>query len=114
MAHNDIPHFDFPFRFETHQGGLTASEVEQDSIEDISNCINVICLTPLGWFAESPNFGLPDLTFNQQPLNVSELSGVIVEQEPRAVLIIEEAPDRYDELVARIKVQVARRGGTVV
>ena len=114
MSHIDAPHFDFPFHFHSHQGILTTAEVEQDSIDDISNCINVICLTPLGWFAEAPNFGLPDLTFNQQPLDANELSGVIVEQEPRSILVIEEAPDRYDELIARVKIQVARRGGTVV
>jgi hypothetical protein len=102
----DVPHFDFPLRL----FGSNMATTEQDSIDDIANCVEVICLTPHGWFPELPDFGLTDPTFNLQPLDPHDIVEEISEQEPRAEVLVETAPDKLDNLIARVQVEVQRRG----
>jgi hypothetical protein len=105
-----VPHFDLPFRL----GSVGAICVEQDTIDDIANCVTAIVSTHLGWRAEVPTFGIPDVTMRRQPLGSEDISNWIANQEPRALLVVEENPDKVDQLVDHINigVSIVQKGGS--
>lgn len=98
------PHFDLPFRF-MHRGG--AASVEQDSFEDITNCVECIVRTPYGFRVDAPEFGFPNLELFEQPVLSSDVIDLVDSQEPRASLILSENPDKLDSLIDRITVEVS-------
>lgn len=102
----DTPHFDLPFRF--HPNVIC---VEQDTIEDVTNCVEILLRTDYGSRPEAPDIGVSDLTFNNQPINEDRLHDEIVASEPRAILLISERPDVFDEMIDRITIQVRTGGG---
>jgi phage baseplate assembly protein W len=99
----DTPHFDLPFKL-THTG---ANSVEQDSIDDVANCVEAIVSCPIGWRDEVPTFGVEDPVMMKQPIGANELANEIASQEPRALVIVEENPDLLDELLDRINIGVS-------
>jgi phage baseplate assembly protein W len=102
MPQADTPHFDIPFRFE----GAAAPTVEQDSYEDVANCVETIIRTPLGFRANTPNFGLPNVLFDVQPIVTDDVTAMIAAQEPRSVLLFTETRDLVDALMDTIMVEV--------
>lgn len=96
------PHFDIPFRF----GAKGAVTVEQDSFEDIANCVEVIVRTPVGFRDDNPSFGFPQTEFSQQPIITSDVVEIVASQEPRAVVVMSDKPDALDELIDRILIDV--------
>jgi|SRR5215831_12967757 len=100
----DIPHFDMPFRFM----GLHPAVVAQDDVEDVMNCVEAIFRTQPGERVELPDFGIEDMTFEVQPLDLSLAAAVIFEQEPRAIMAFEQEPDRLDSMVAKVTVNIAQ------
>jgi hypothetical protein len=78
----DVPHFDLPFRFE----GTQSAVVEQDSDADILNCVNAAVRTTRGTRFYAANFGIDDPTFENQPINMTEILTQVRESEPRAQL----------------------------
>jgi phage baseplate assembly protein W len=55
------PHFAVPF---TVSGGAPL-EVEQDTAQEISQCVEVVLQTIEGTWIDEPEFGIPDETFTQ-------------------------------------------------
>jgi len=101
----DAPHFSLPFRFT----GPPAAVTEQDSIDEITDCTLCVLLYPMGYRVELPSFGIPDPTFQTQPIDTDELRTVIEEWEPRAALVFAQAPDALDELINRVQLTVSVR-----
>lgn len=101
----DVPHFAFPFQFATPQ----AAVVEQDTIEDVVACATVILSCPKGYRVELPEFGLPDPTFSVAPLDVDVIAETLDTWEPRASNLINDQPDKFDELVRHVQVTVRVR-----
>jgi len=99
----DCPHFDLPFRL----GKAGANVVEQDSIEDVANCVVAILATHPGWRDEVPTFGTMDFAMRRMPLGAEDIASYIGAQEPRAVLIVEERPDQVDSLVDHVNIGVS-------
>lgn len=99
----DTPHFNLPFRL----GAQGADVVEQDTLEDVANCVTAIVSTHIGWRDEVPDFGIPDLSMRKQPIGTSEINSMIASQEPRAVLIINERPGQSDDLIDLINIGVS-------
>jgi hypothetical protein len=99
-----VPHFDLPFRFTT-QGHPVV--VEQDSVDDVSNCVQAIMLTVRGTRTESPDFGISDLTFEKQPISLDDVSGAIDDQEPRARYALSQKPDLVEQLAAILNIDVS-------
>src|SRR5215510_10732701 len=97
------PHFDLPFRLGAER---TLVMVEQDTYEDVANCVETIVRTPLGYRSEVPEFGFPAVEFELQPILTESVLELVISQEPRAVLMIEENPDVLDELIDHITVNV--------
>jgi len=101
----DVPHFALPFRFATPQVGVS----EQDSIDEIADCVLATLLCPFGYRVELPEFGLPDPTFSTPHVDVSQIQQVIEVWEPRAAVVLDERPDLIDELIAHVETLVRVR-----
>lgn len=95
-----IPHFRYPFRV-TLQGAAT---VDQDSIDDVTQCVYAVLATEIGSRQEEPEFGVIDQTFLQNGADTDELEEVVSEWEPRASLLSEEA---WEGLVERVSTEVS-------
>jgi phage baseplate assembly protein W len=96
------PHFDLPFRF----SGKSVAVVEQDSYEDIANCVESILRTPQGYRDDEPDFGNPLDAFETIPVNTDIIADAIAVQEPRATVLLNEYPDALDSLVDNIRVEI--------
>lgn len=101
---SDVPHFDLPFRF-----GPQAAVVEQDSLEEIANCVYAVLVCPLGFRVELPTFGLADPTFSMPAPDLDEIRDVVETWEERAGLLLDQHPDQFDALIARVGVAVQAR-----
>lgn len=108
MSRVVTPHFNFPFAF----AGSSVSVVEQDTLDDIVNCVTVALLTHVGYRPEAPLFGTPDFTFLKQPIGRDYILQILQAQEPRAALAIQESPDIFDELIDRILVEIGSKEGS--
>lgn len=97
-----VPHFDLPFRFVSDAGVQRAATVDQDSDLDVRNCIVAALRTHIGWRPEQPDFGIRDLAFNNQPLDVNSIATQIFMHEPRAMLLFDQHPDVFDALLAHL------------
>ena len=100
------PHFNLPFKLRQ-----TADYVEQDTVDDIANCVMTLLRTHIGLRAEAPTFGVSDYTFQVEPLDKDAIRDEITAAEPRAVVFINENPDRFDNMIDRIKVEITTGGG---
>jgi hypothetical protein len=101
------PHFDLPFRI-----GTKTAEVQQDTIDDVTNCVEVCVRTHIGRRKELPQFGIEDLTLRDQPVRMADVLRRIAENEPRAIVLIDQHPDLLDELIARVRMGVQLREET--
>lgn len=99
-----IPHFDYPFHFSSGHVAV----VDQDTIDDITNCVAAILSTRQGNRLEAPDFGIEDLTFELQPLSLSGIIQSVLTDEPRAALLLDQHPDLVDQLIARITASVTQ------
>ena len=102
---SDVPHFSLPFRFATPY----AATNEQDSLDEIADCCYAILVCPQSFRVELPAFGLPDPTFSMPGPDLDEIREVIETWEERAGLLLDEQHDRFDELLARVRVDVQVR-----
>lgn len=99
-----LPHFGHPFRFENGR----AVVVEQNSLDDVATCVETIVRYRQGDRIAVPNFGIDDLTFTEGDLDLDAMVQAIERWEERVDVLISEAPDRFDELVRFVRVQVTR------
>jgi phage baseplate assembly protein W len=79
------PHFVFPFR--VLNGSVVV--VEQDSEEDIRQCIYVSLATREGSRMEDPDYGVPDQLFKKLAIdpNADAVLAAVEDDEPRAALV---------------------------
>jgi hypothetical protein len=75
-----VPHFAWPFTLDRNSHGAV---LEQDTDEEIVNCVELICSVPIGELADEPTFGITDPTFELQP-DVNLIAAQVLEWEPRA------------------------------
>jgi len=78
------PHFSYPFRFASP--GVAVNE--QDSADEIADCVLAILLCPLGYRVELPTFGIPDPTFSTPEVDVDSLQAAVDVWEPRATTTV--------------------------
>lgn len=91
------PHLRVPFAIT----GSSAAVVEQDSAEEIEQCVEACLRTTLGSRIEAPEYGIPDETFTQlSPNPTADVYLTDVEKaEPRAHLLGEA---RIEAMIERI------------
>lgn len=83
MAQPQVPVMQWPFRM----GGFNSSEiayVEQDTPEEIEQCVALLLTTSPGGFPDEPTLGLPDPAFRQGGVSESDIDSVVHRWEPRA------------------------------
>lgn len=97
-----VPHFAFPFHLEDGR----AAVVEQDSVDDVATCVEVLLRTNEGERLEVPEYGLRDLVF-QVGFDHPAIRAEIERWEPRASVVIDSAPDVADDLIRRIGVRLS-------
>lgn len=103
----DNPHFAIPFKIGTiGHGDPTALVTEQDSEEEIFDCVEVILRYETGYRIEKPEFGTPDQTFAEPTPDTTRVFEAIDRWEPRAEPIIEVNLDEFDALISRVKVAI--------
>lgn len=98
------PHFDLPFRLE---GGKVAV-VEQDSVDDVTNCVEVIVRFKKQdrLYDDRGEFGIDDPEFDLAPLDSEIIRENVVAQEPRASIFVSEEVDKWDSLISRVRIEV--------
>jgi phage baseplate assembly protein W len=101
----DVPHFSLPFRFATPFAATT----EQDSLDEIADCVYAILVCPRGFRVEVPEFGLPEQTFSMPAPDLDEIRDAIATWEDRAGVLLAQRPDALDELIARVEADVQVR-----
>lgn len=75
-----IPHFGIPFFIDPDRG---AHVEEQDSEEEILDCVETILRYQKNQRPESPDFGIPDVTFSEPLVNVGPIQSALIHWEPR-------------------------------
>lgn len=102
------PHFSLPFRF----GGLNGAAFvnEQDSEDDLLDCVKCIIAYPQGSRVDSPDFGTPELAFRQTPgETMTLLHEALAQWEPRVDAVIEQDTD-WNEFLYNLYVSVTGSG----
>jgi phage baseplate assembly protein W len=100
------PHFALPFRINGEKGSVNC---EQDSEEEILNCVETILRFPVGHRPERLEFGIPDLTFSENVADKRRIQSALNRWEPRLEMFVSEAEiDKIDELIQRIYVEEAK------
>lgn len=97
-----LPHLSVPIRFT----GKTFATVEQDSPEEIEQCVLACVSTVVGTRIDAPGYGVPDETFQQlSPTpSVEPYLAAVQEAEPRAHLLGEAT---VEEMIKRVVLQMA-------
>ena len=101
-----IPHLKLPLALV----GSKLSQVEQDSVDDIAQCIATIVSTPLGFSDEIPQMGLTMQEFYEGGADVQEIQQQLDTHEPRWSDLVTEAPDRLDVSLSIVGIRVTRGG----
>ncbi len=99
-----VPHFAQPFEF--NNKGVVKT-VEQDSEQDILDCVLRICLCPEGFREDQPEFGLPELAFQTIPLDLKAVEEAIERFEPRCTTqIVERAMSEIEQGSREVQIEV--------
>ena len=97
-------HFSLPFKYNKviieSKSTMIPSECPQHSEEDIANCVFAICASELEQYLYEPEFGIPDLTFEQEPINLKPIENAILRWEPRAKVLAEVNNERLQEAIS--------------
>jgi phage baseplate assembly protein W len=99
-----IPHLQIPLRLLGNHLG----QVEQDTVDDVAQCVQVIVSTPLGFSDELPDMGLTMQEFYVGGADVEEIQAQLDEHEPRWAGLVEEAPDKLDVALSVVSVRVSQ------
>ena len=101
------PHFSLPLRFGGVNGGAMVNE--QDTADDILDCVRAILYWPVGQRDDMPDFGLQDLAFKQvsdESLS-AQIKAALQTWEPRIQHNVDERTNfEVDELVRNFIVTV--------
>lgn len=86
-----VPHLAIPFGLDTAGAALV---VEQDTVDEVAQCVRVLLGTTQGTRQVVPDYGIPDPTFTGIQTDVVEQA--VADWEPRAVVsvVIADPPDR--------------------
>lgn len=81
--------------------------VEQDTWEEVAQCVQTLLTTTEGDRIELPTYGIPSPVFSTiSSTDASELQARIAQWEPRAQAFVDISIDALDELVEHIRVRL--------
>lgn len=96
----ETPHFKFPFQFTAD--GSRLQVVEQDSDDEIVDCVEVLISTLQGERIELPDYGIQDQAFRQGGVDTGHILAQIRKFEERASIQLE--PHQIQDLIQRVSV----------
>lgn len=100
----ETPQFASPLRFRDGRPVV----VEQDSPEEVRQCVAILARTRIGQRAEHPDYGITDPTFRREA-DLDELREQIQTWEPRAAIVLGQDLDLAD-LINQIDIGVSIDG----
>jgi phage baseplate assembly protein W len=101
---DDVPHLGLPLRVI----GPSFATVQQDTLDELTATVAVICAFPLGSRVERPEFGITEPALADTPLDVLDIEQTVTAFEPRAEVVITERPYlAADPLAGRLRIEVA-------
>lgn len=98
-----VPHFSLPFRIVAGTPAVT----EQDTLEEIADCVEAIIRTPSGTRLELPDFGIPEQSFSLNGADPAPIAAAVQEWEPRATTAAEADNESLLEFITQITLNVA-------
>lgn len=102
-----IPHIAIPFDFiQQGVGGVNVNE--QDSLDDVYDCVQAIMRTETGFRPELPAFGIADQTFTQGEIDLPQIKDDVSTWEPRSDVLYEQSLEGFDLMEDLVRARVAR------
>lgn len=80
--------------------------VEQDSVDEVVQCVFAVLATEIDQRQEEPEFGIEDQTFLQGGADLPALQAAVARWEPRAEMLLDED---WDDLLEKVRAQVGVR-----
>lgn len=102
----DYPHISLPFRYIWQAGGQRLAVTDEDSTDEVADCVELILRTEQGQRRPDPGFGRPaGLLFTTDPdLSASMVNEAVDEYEPRVQALVEAGDiDPEDEGLLRLR-----------
>jgi phage baseplate assembly protein W len=100
------PHLKVPFKWGANGH---AEVVEQNSPEDVIQCVYAILNTPRGFRLEIPDFGVRKGVLEENGPNLTQLEAALLEWEPRASYSLTD--QQLEDILSRyVNVVVERKG----
>lgn len=97
-----IPHLAMPLQVVGSQWLYT----EQDTDEEVAQCVRNICAFQRGFRVEDPTFGIEDPTFTTMPIDTADIAGALEEYEERASVAIYQEITPDGRVSVRLEVTV--------
>jgi phage baseplate assembly protein W len=101
-----VPHFAFPFQL----NGNSFSVVEQDTHQEVQQCVEILLLTPTGSRMVLPDYGTPETIYTQVPTNTAAIIAKLNNWEPRAAVSLDQTLNTINQLISYIRINIT--GGT--
>lgn len=103
MSYPMVPHFQFPFSI---LGGHV-QVTEQDTQDEIDDCVLVLLLTPVNSREVLPGYGTPETLFAQQPLPIAQILSQVRQWESRASVLMNVSIDELNEKITYLMTKIA-------
>jgi phage baseplate assembly protein W len=94
----DVPRLAWPMTL----SGTRLATIEQDSDDDINQCVRLVLLHRVGDRDDQPDMGVPDDTFAEQPLDTAAIVAAVERHEPRVAALAGSTIDSINSAIAEI------------
>lgn len=101
MTYPARPHFSWPFQ---RGADGRVGVVEQDTLEHVDSCCQLIVRCPVGFRLERPEFGWAFPEFQTIPIDLGPLEDALTRFEPRATPTISQYADAVEAAVQHITI----------
>jgi phage baseplate assembly protein W len=99
------PHFRLPLQFSGVNGGALLNE--QDTADDLEDCVRTILAFPLGYRIDSPTFGIPDTLFQLgYDVPTAAVRSALVRWEDRMAIGVEGGEPVSDEFIRKVIIKL--------
>jgi phage baseplate assembly protein W len=98
----DIPHLSIPLRITNSRWEV----VEQDTEEEVAQCVRNVCAFERGYRIEDPDFGINDPSFQIMPIDTNDIAQALDEYEERAAVEIFQEITPDGQVTVRLEVRV--------
>jgi len=106
----DTPHFQLPLRFGGINGGAFMNQ--QDTGDDIVDCVRAIIAFPIGTRKDLPEFGIPEMIFHKTTEDlVAQVRAAIEDWDERATVDVSGGTEITDHMIVNLLVRAGVTDG---